>query len=158
MSVSSRCFLQWPCEQPSLIHAERTNTHTHTHTHTPSSPRNQADLDTIQAYCTGYASTAFNSQYVVPNVVAPFDYETGEVRFSNASSSSYNNGTHIDTIANIENPCYKKSPKQELYCQLGSQMSLLVRLHWPARTHVLTRACTCTSNHHTTCTYMQTLA
>jgi hypothetical protein len=34
MSVSSRCFLQWPNEQARLIHAERTNTHTHTHTHT----------------------------------------------------------------------------------------------------------------------------
>ena len=109
--------------------ARSLHTQTLTHKHTRGSPRDQADLDLIRDYCTGYASTAFNSLYVVPSRVAPFDYETGDVSFSNESTSPYNNGTHMVTIENIENPCYKESPKQILYCQLGSQMSLLVCSH-----------------------------
>ena len=109
-----------------------------------SSPRDQADLDVIRDYCTGFASTAFNSMYVVAPVVAPFDYETGRVSFSNETTSTYNNGTHIVPIDNVENPCYKESPKQILYCQLGSQMSLLVCLTLGTRrlhAHARMRAC-----------------
>jgi len=91
----------------------------------PCRPRDQADLSIIQQHCTGFASTAFNSQFVVPQQIGAWDYVTGQVLFSNKSTSSFSNGTDMETMNNIKNPCWKKSSQQTLYCQLGSQMSLL---------------------------------
>ena len=76
----------------------------------------------IQQQCTGLASVAFNSKYVVPSFLRPWNYETGNVTFSNESASAASNGTKVP---NIDNPCWRDSPKQELYCQFNSQTSLL---------------------------------
>ena len=76
----------------------------------------------IQQQCTGLVSMDFNSKYVVPSFLQPWNYETGNVTFSNESTSAASNGTKVP---NIDNPCWRDSPKQELYCQFNSQTSLL---------------------------------
>lgn len=86
-------------------------------------PRDQDDLDVIQASCTGFRSEAYNSAFVVPHLIEPWDYASGLVKFSNDSTSTYlhpTNGTQ--SMPNIKNPCFKDSPQQTRYCQLGSQM------------------------------------
>lgn len=86
-------------------------------------PRNQEDLDLIQSACTGFRSEAFNSAFVVPHQIEPWDYASGRVKFSNDSTSQYvhpTNGTQ--SMPNIKNPCFKDAPQQTRYCQLGSQM------------------------------------
>ena len=76
----------------------------------------------IQQQCTGLVSMDFNSKYVVPSFLRLWNYETGNVTFSNESTSAASNATKVP---NIDNPCWRDSTKQERYCQFKSQTSLL---------------------------------
>eukprot|EP00292_Cryptomonas_paramecium_P002530 CAMPEP_0113674588 /NCGR_PEP_ID=MMETSP0038_2-20120614/7508_1 /TAXON_ID=2898 /ORGANISM="Cryptomonas paramecium" /LENGTH=1162 /DNA_ID=CAMNT_0000591197 /DNA_START=7 /DNA_END=3492 /DNA_ORIENTATION=+ /assembly_acc=CAM_ASM_000170 len=90
----------------------------------PCQPTSLEDFSAITSYCTGERSVAYNTPYVVPDLVSPFDYARGNVSFTYDAFSTWVNETDgvVHTVANIKNPCYKNAAGFDSYCQLGTSM------------------------------------